>query len=170
MFQWIDRLLRAWCGGISALALFALMWVTVVDVTGRKFFNNALPGGLEMTETLMVMVIFGALPLVSWRSEHVVFDTLDAFTSWGFKRWQGRFIHAVSAGAFAFCADLMLVRAARFAEYGDVTEHFRMPLYPVAQIMAVLLIITALVHVLLALMRPMPVLHAQSGQQEAVRD
>ena len=27
----------------------------------------------EITEILMVIVIFGAMPMVSWRSEHVVF-------------------------------------------------------------------------------------------------
>ena len=78
MLKTLERMLRWSAGLMAAMALFAIMWLTLVDVTGRRFFNHSVPGGLEITEILMVIVIFGALPMVSWRSEHVVFDSLDA--------------------------------------------------------------------------------------------
>ena len=86
----LERLLRWTTGLMAAAALFAIMWLTVVDVTGRRFFSHSVPGGLELTEMLMVVVIFGALPLVSWRSEHVVFDSFDGFLSERFKAVQAR--------------------------------------------------------------------------------
>jgi TRAP-type C4-dicarboxylate transport system permease small subunit len=46
-------------------------------VLGRKLAENSIPGSLELTELLMVVVIFAALPLVSERGEHVEFDSLD---------------------------------------------------------------------------------------------
>ncbi len=39
--------------------------------------STSLTGSLELTDLLMVIVIFAALPLVSIRREHVVFDSLD---------------------------------------------------------------------------------------------
>ena len=53
----LDRWLKWCCGLVAAAALFGLMCVTVVDVTGRKF-DRPLAGGLELTEILMVGVIF----------------------------------------------------------------------------------------------------------------
>jgi TRAP-type C4-dicarboxylate transport system permease small subunit len=41
------------------------MALTFFDVGGRKLLSNSIPGSLELTELLMVVVIFGALPLVS---------------------------------------------------------------------------------------------------------
>lgn len=154
MLHKLDVLLRWTTGLLAAVALFAIMWLTLVDVTGRKFFSHSVPGGLEMTEILMVIVIFGALPLVSWRSEHVVFDTLDAFIPERLKRLQARAVHLVCAFTFGFMGRLLLMRAERFAEYGDITIHLQLPLAPVAWIMAALLFLTALVHALFVFSPP----------------
>lgn len=149
MLATLDRLLRWGCGLLASAALFAIMWLTLVDVTGRKFFDHSVPGGLEMTEILMVIVIFGALPLVSWRHEHVVFDSLDALVPEGLKRLQARLVHLVACGLFALLAWLLTQRATRFAEYSEVTVHLQLPMAPVAWVMAALLALTALVHLVL---------------------
>ena len=46
------------------------MVLTFLDVSGRKFLSHSITGSLELTELLMVVVIFGALPLVSRKGEH----------------------------------------------------------------------------------------------------
>ncbi len=155
MLKKLDALLRWTTGLLAALALFAIMWLTLIDVTGRKFLSSSVPGSLEMTEILMVIVIFGALPLVSWRSEHVVFDTLDAVIPQAFKRFQARVVHLVCALTFGLMARLLLMRAERFAEYGDITVYLQLPLAPVAWTMAGLLFLTALIHGLFVFAPPM---------------
>ena len=75
----MKKLLELLCGLLSGIALFAIMALTFFDVLGRKFLSNSIPGSLEITELLMVVVIFGALPLVSERGEHVEFDSLDPY-------------------------------------------------------------------------------------------
>jgi TRAP-type C4-dicarboxylate transport system permease small subunit len=155
----LERWLSLGCGLLAAAALFSIMWLTLVDVTGRKFFDHSVPGGLEMTEILMVIVIFGALPLVSWRSEHVVFDSLDNFIPERLKRVQARTVHGVCFGLFALMAWLLTRRAERFAEYTEVTVHLQLPMAPVAWVMAVLLALTALVHLAFVFRPPMPQLH-----------
>ncbi len=107
----IDQLLYASCGVVSALALFGIMWLTLVDVIGRKFFNHSIPGGLEITEIMLVCVIFCALPLVSWRGEHVVFDTFDGFIPKPLQRVQVRLVHVFSAFVFVGLAYLMTTKA-----------------------------------------------------------
>lgn len=162
MFKTLEKLL-AWSTGLmAAMALFSIMWLTLVDVTGRKFFSHSVPGGLELTEILMVIVIFGALPLVSLRSEHVVFDSLDAFIPDWLKGFQARLVHLVCAGVFGFLARLMVMRAERFAEYGDTTVHLQLAIAPVAWLMAGLLLLTALVHLLFVFVPPVPVVHGDT--------
>jgi TRAP-type transport system small permease protein len=73
----LKRLLETLAGAIAAAALFGIMILTLIDVSGRKALSTSVPGSLELTELLMVVVIFAGLPLVSLRGEHVVFDSLD---------------------------------------------------------------------------------------------
>ena len=60
-----------------------------MDVSGRKVLSTSVPGSLELTELLMVVVIFAGLPLVSLRGEHVVFDSLDPLIEKALRRAQG---------------------------------------------------------------------------------
>ncbi len=152
----LEKVLNWTSGLLAALALFGIMVLTFVDVGGRKFLNHSVPGGLEITEMLMVIVIFGALPLVSWRSEHVVFDSIDRWVPLRLQALQARIVHAVCAGLFLLMAWLLTQRAARFTEYGEVTVHLQLPMGPVALVMAVLLALTALVHGVLLIWPPLP--------------
>lgn len=167
MHKTLDRLLYWSTGTMAAMALFSIMWLTVIDVIGRKFFSNSVPGGLELTEMLMVVVIFAALPLVSWRSEHVVFDTLDALIPDWLRNLQAKVIHLICAGTFAFLGRLMVMRAERFAEYGDTTVHLGMAIAPVAWLMAGLLMLTGLAHLLLVVVRAPATGHAPIETQGA---
>lgn len=146
MHKMMSRLLGWSSGLMSAMGLFALMWLTVVDVIGRKFFDHSVPGGLELTEILMVVVIFGALPLVTFHNEHVVFDSIDAWVPDWLRSIQQRLVNLVSAVVFAFLGYLMMTRAERFAEYGDTTVYLQFSIAPVAWLMAALLVLTGLVH------------------------
>lgn len=148
MHSKLEKVLRWSSGLVSAIALFTIMWLTLIDVTGRKFFDHSLPGGLELTEILMVIVIFGALPLVSWRGEHVVFDSFDHLMPAWLKDLQNRLVELLSGLTFAGLAWLMTQRAERFTEYGDTTVYLQVSIAPVAWLMAALLLLTALVHLL----------------------
>jgi TRAP-type transport system small permease protein len=159
MLKTFEKVLQWSSGLMAAMALFSLMWLTLIDVSGRKFLNHSVPGGLELTEILMVVVIFGALPLVSWRNEHVVFDSLDAYIPQWLKGVQARAVHLVCAGTFAFLAYLMTTRAQRFAEYGDTTVHLQLSISPIAWLMSALLLITGLVHLFFVFNPPRMVSH-----------
>jgi len=58
----------------AASLMFLLMAMTCVDVAGRYFFNRPLPGGLELTEITMVLLVFAGLPIVTTAREHVTVD------------------------------------------------------------------------------------------------
>ena len=100
----------------------------------------------------MVVVIFGALPLVSMKGEHVVFDSLDSFLpSWVRKIQQG-LIHIVSAGLLFGLAYLMWQTGGEFAITGETTAQLKITKAPFIQGMGLLCGIAGLVHLFKAFM------------------
>ncbi len=150
----MKKLLTALCGTLAAAALFAIMALTAVDVVGRKFFAASVPGALELTELLMVAVIFAGLPLVSLQGEHVVFDTLDSRLPPWLLRGQRAVIDALCAAALGGLAWLLWVKAGQMVSYGDTTAQLRLPVAPFVYAMAVLCGLTAVVHAALAVSPP----------------
>ena len=152
----MKKLLAALCGAIAATALFAIMALTLVDVSGRKLLSSSVPGALEVTELLMVAVIFAGLPLVSMQGEHVVFDSLDALLPRWLRRMQQVLVDLLCLAALGGLAWLMWVKAGQMAEFGDTTAQLKLPLPPFVYVMSVLCGVTALVHGLLMLQPPVP--------------
>lgn len=140
------RLLEWLCGTLAALALLAIMLLTLVDVLGRKLLSQSVPGALEVTEIMMVLLIFAALPLVSLHGEHVVFDSLDGWFGQRALRIQQILVDTGCAVALGGLAWLMWAKAGQVAGYGDTTAQLKLPLGPFVQLMAVLCGVTAAVH------------------------
>ena len=111
----MKRLLDALCGLLAAVALFAIMALTLADVLGRKLLSQSVTGSLELTEILMVVVIFAAMPLVSLHGEHVVFDSLDPLLPPWLRRAQQALVDGLCLAALAALAWLMWDKAAQMA-------------------------------------------------------
>lgn len=150
----LDRLLELACGLLSGVALFAIMALTFFDVLGRKFASNSIPGSLEITELLMVVVIFGALPLVSRRGEHVEFDSLDPYLPQWFRRAQLAGVHLLCAAVLLALGWLMWRSGDQFLETGETTAQLKILKAPFLYGMGILCGLTGLVH--LALVREPP--------------
>jgi TRAP-type C4-dicarboxylate transport system permease small subunit len=157
------RALDTLCGLLAAAALFGIMALTLVDVGGRKLLSTSVPGSLELTELMMVAVIFGALPLVALRGEHVVFDSIDPLLAARVRRLQGIVIDGLCALLLAGMAWLMWVKAGQMVEYGDTTAQLKIPQPPFVYAMSVLCGVTALVHLLLM---AEPVSHHHPGVED----
>ncbi len=145
----MKKLLETICGVLSAAGLFAIMALTFFDVLGRKLLDNSIPGSLELTEILMVVVIFGALPLVSLRGEHVLFDSLDSYLSPSVLKLQKAAIHLLVAAALLALGWLMWKTGVQFAANGETTAQLKLSKAPFIYGMAVLCAVSGLVHLVL---------------------
>jgi TRAP-type transport system small permease protein len=145
----MKKTLELLCGLLSGSALFAIMALTFFDVLGRKLAGNSIPGSLELTELLMVVVIFGALPLVSERGEHVEFDSLDPWLPQWLRRAQAVIVHLLCAAVLLAVAWLMWTKAGQFLDNGETTAQLRILKAPFLYGMAVLCAVTGAVHLLL---------------------
>ena len=134
--------------GIAASALlFAMMGLTFVDVVARYLFNSPIRGGFEVTELLLLVLIFAGLPLVSHGDEHVTMDFIDRMLPRRALAALVRIVHALVAAMFFFLTWQMLIKAQRIAGYGDTTDVLRIAVGPFVYFMAAMIGLTALVHV-----------------------
>ncbi|MEZ5659184.1 MAG: TRAP transporter small permease [Burkholderiaceae bacterium] len=131
---------------ISGLALFVMMWITMIDVIGRKFLDHSLFGAVEFTEFMMMITIFFAMPLTSMAGEHIVFDLFDRFLSPGAALAQRRLANALTALIMLGAAWIVFIRAQRTLEFGDTTSQLEAPVAPFHFMMAASLVLAALVH------------------------
>ncbi|MBI5275670.1 MAG: TRAP transporter small permease [Burkholderiales bacterium] len=145
----MKKLLELASGLLSGLALFAIMALTFFDVLGRKFANRSIDGSLELTELLMVVVIFGALPLVSERGEHVEFDSLDPYLPRWLRKAQNVLVHLLCAGLLVGLGWLMWETASQFMASGETTAQLKILKAPFIYGMSILCIATGVIHLFL---------------------
>lgn len=145
----MKKLLETLCGLLAGIALFAIMVLTFLDVGGRKLLDNSITGSLELTELLMVVVIFGALPLVSERGEHVVFDSLDPYLPDVIKKIQRALVHLLCGAALLGLGWLMWQTGSDFLQSGETTAQLQILKAPFIYGMGVLCAFTGFIHLTL---------------------
>src|SRR5262245_47862957 len=92
-----ERPFDAVLGIASSAILMCMMLLTFVDVVARYLFNFPLRGGFEITELMLLVLIFAGVPLVSHADEHVTMDFVDRLLPPRAARGLVRIVHAVCA-------------------------------------------------------------------------
>ena len=133
--------------GVAASAiLIAMMLLTFVDVVARYAFNRPLRGAFEVTELLLLVLIFAGLPLVSLGDEHAVMDFVDRVLAAPALRRLQRVVHAGSAAFMLLLAWLTWGKADRIWGYRDATDVLRIVYGPFVYFMAGTLALAGLIH------------------------
>ena len=146
---WLKRLL----GTTAALAMFAMMAVTFVDVIGRDFFLKPLPGGFEITELLLASINFLGLPLVTAEGGHVDVDLMDSLIPKWLKPIQNIFIGLLNLVAMGTLSWLMWEFSARTWRYEDSSAILQIPYGWLTLLMAITCTLTTLILLLMLLTR-----------------
>lgn len=126
----------------AGVALILMSLLTVADVVGRSF-NSPLPAATELTEFLMVIVIFCALPVVTRRGDHIVIDILDFIVPPALRRIEDVIINLLGAVALAAAAWRVWALALRAADGGDFTPYLNIPMAPIIHFVSFLCICVA---------------------------
>ena len=124
-----------------------MMLLTFVDVVARYLFNFPLRGGFEITELMLLVLIFAGLPLVSHADEHVTMDFIDRVLPAGAVLAVVRAVHVVCAAVMFFLAWQVWIKAGKIAGYGDTTDVLKILVGPFVYFMAAMIALTGLVHV-----------------------
>jgi TRAP-type C4-dicarboxylate transport system permease small subunit len=141
----IARYVEHAMNGIMAILLFVMMTITAIDVIGRYLLNTPVPGGFEIVQYLMAIVIFASLPLTTAAERHLAVSVLE-------NRFRGitRYIYRIvmlliSLIALAVIAWRMGVQAEVLGRSRQVSGFLQLPLAPIAWTMTALAALAALV-------------------------
>jgi TRAP-type C4-dicarboxylate transport system permease small subunit len=141
----IARYVEFAMNGIMAILLFAMMTITAADVIGRYLFNAPVPGGFEIVQYLMAIVIFASLPLTTAAERHLTVSVLE-------NRFRGITRHIyrivmllISLIALGVIAWRMGVQAEVLGRSQQVSGFLQLPLAPIAWTMTALAALAALV-------------------------
>ncbi|WP_241560690.1 TRAP transporter small permease [Paenirhodobacter populi] len=126
------RVLAAVCGTM----LMAMMALTVCDVIGRYVFAHPVTGATELTEMMLVGVIFLGLPAVSLDRDHVAVDILtDRLPGW-IQPWRELLVSILSAAILGVISWRIWIYAGQIASYGGATNSLRLPVAPLGYLCA----------------------------------
>ena len=136
----------AFLGVAASVILLAMMLLTVVDVVARYVFSRPVRGAFEITELMLVVLIFAGLPLVSFSDEHAVMDFIDRVLGPRGRRALERAVRTTSAAFMFLMAWLTWLKADRIWAYRDATDVLRVVYGPFVYFMAATLALAGVIH------------------------
>lgn len=130
---------------VMGATLFFMMVLGFADVVFRYLLNSPIPGATELAGLALGVLVFGSLPLVTARGEHV---TVDLFSP-DLNRVAGRVRYAATLLVSAVIVGVMswriAIQAQDLAMYGDRTSFLGIPLAPLAWFMCLMAALTAVI-------------------------
>ncbi len=138
-------LLRTVSRRLAEASMAALALLTLVDVLGRYVFNVSVVGAVELTEVLMVGVIFSGIVLASLEREHISVDVLPLpFSARGLAVHDG-LSRLLAIGISLLLGAVSWTQARSALDFADRTTMLSLPLAPVVFFMSALLFCNAVV-------------------------
>ncbi len=127
--RWIRGLSRAFAG-VAAVALAFMMFLMVTDVFCRYVLNRPILGAFEITEFMMMVLVFFALAHAQVRKAHISVDVLVLKLS---KRTQ-QILEAVGSvlglGLFSLMTWQIVLHALRVYKAHQHSIDLGIPLFP----------------------------------------
>ncbi len=141
-----ERRVEALLGVAASAVLFAMMVLTFVDVVARYVFNRPVRGAFEVTELMLLVLIFAGLPLVSYADEHATMDFIDRLLGPRGQRAVRAIVHVLCAAMLFLLTWLVWRKADRIWGYRDATDVLRIVYGPFVYFMAVTIGLTGVIH------------------------
>lgn len=130
----------------AGMFLVALSVLTLLDVLGRYVFGMPVRGAVELTEALMVGIIFTGIVLATQARQHVTVDLLTMALGPRGRRVQQGFSLLVAACVSALLGAVTWSQAISAREFGDKTTMLGIPMAPLMFFMSAFLFLNGFIH------------------------
>jgi len=114
---------------IAAIALLAMMLVTVVDVFLRYVFNSPVRGSYDFVEATLVVFVFHGIAAGFLRRTNIVIDLFDIFAPERLIAICIRISDILSIAALLILIYAMITPALQAWQYGDTKIDLGLPLH-----------------------------------------
>ena len=116
---------------MGGVGMMASMFLGTADVVGTQFLGKPVPGALEVTESTMVLIVFGALAYAQIRRAHI---RVELVYGWVGPRTQALMDAAAHGTALVFFGLLAWQGFGEALYSWSINEatlgYIRLPLYP----------------------------------------
>ena len=133
---WV-HFLSQYMSKVASVALFLMMLLTTTDVVGRKLFSHSVSGAVELTEFMLVILIFFSLAWTEAKNGHVRVDLVMGQFS---NRTRAVVDMVTQLAGSMLCALITwstLIYAERMKASGEVSQDLWIPIYPFVYVVAV---------------------------------
>ncbi len=124
--------LRQFLGWLTGAVLFFMMILTAVDVIARFVFSNPLPGTFEIMEFSLAIVVFSAMPLVTWDQGHISVSLFEGLFQGTGRHIQQIFVMALSVIGMGIITVQMWGQGNQLDATGATTGFLLWPRAPIA--------------------------------------
>lgn len=124
-------------GVLAAAALAAMMFLTALDVGLRYLANRPIPGGLELVEYLMAILVPFAVAVTAYNGTHIGVDLIMARAPRSVRKWIGVVTHLMMAVLFGVITWQSGLNIAEQFDSGLTSAVLRIPHYPFAAALTV---------------------------------
>jgi TRAP-type C4-dicarboxylate transport system permease small subunit len=146
----LQDLMQRSLGLITAVLLFMMMILTLLDVFGRYLFNSPIMGAYEITELMLVVLIFAGIPLAGANDEHIAVDLIDGVVPRIIAKVRDIMIALVMAVVLGALSKSIWHKGLEAIKYGDQSAMLQVPMSPVFFVISVTLALASLVSLALA--------------------
>lgn len=133
-----------WLETVGAVALFAMMAITFVDIVGRFVLHRPLAGSIDLVQVLLLLTAGCTLPAVTLRGEHLAIGLFDGARPTPLERARRAVVALLVAAAFVALAVLLWRHGGETAGNEDVIGYLRIPVAPFVYAMAALCLVAGL--------------------------
>jgi TRAP-type mannitol/chloroaromatic compound transport system permease small subunit len=134
IMRWLDEKLQRLAVGmilLGSVGMMLSMLICVADVTGTNFFGYPVNGTLEITESTMVLIVFGALAYTQEKRGHIRVELLHGFMSPRVQSFMDLVTHILAFIFFALLGWQSISELAYSWQMREATMgSIRFPLYP----------------------------------------
>jgi TRAP-type C4-dicarboxylate transport system permease small subunit len=129
---------------IVTLLMLAMIAVTVADVVGRRF-GITLAASFEVTQLLVALTFYLALPQATARRAHIVVDVIPQRHDRVLDLVVAALVDLLSAFVMAWAAAMLIRQGQTLDRFNTLLQFTRLPLSPFVLVMGVFAWATALV-------------------------
>lgn len=115
---------------IGSISLFLMMCLTAADVIGRYVFNSPITGVFEITEFLVLIVIFSFIGYTQSQKTHVAVDMLVNLFPKSIRYILGLVNHVICLLLMGLITWMGAQSALELMEVGEATPNLGIPTYP----------------------------------------
>jgi TRAP-type transport system small permease protein len=131
------RPLSTYLSYIGNVALAGMMLLTTTDVIGRYFFNAPVLGAYEITEYLMLIMVFSFLARAQSAKVHINVDIVFNRLPAGLRNFLQRFNHLVCLLMMILVTWMSILRVFELRKTGEASVLLKIPDYPFAAFLVI---------------------------------